>query len=107
MKYQVTYRKRFTATGEEGDNPSELVSPADGVILDKALVDRIEPPNQHVAGDADEAGEDDGFLTWGTETWTYEVADERADEFEHELKNSGVVIEYQPMEDEELIGPEP
>jgi hypothetical protein len=105
MRYLVTFRKRFNETGDEGDSPSALVSPADGVILDKALVDRNAAPNLHGTENANEAGEDDGFLTFGTETWTYEVADDRTGEFELELRNSRVVLEFQQMEEEELISP--
>ena len=105
MRYLVTFRKRFTETGEEGDSPVQLVSPADGVVLDKVMMDRNEPPNRHVSDDANESGEDDGFLTFGTESWMYEVADDRADEFLLELKNSRVVLEFEEMEDEELIEP--
>jgi hypothetical protein len=105
MKYLVTFRKRFNETGEEGDSPSALVSPADGVVVDKVLVDRNPATNLHGTDNANEAGEDDGFLTFGTESWTYEVADDRTDEFEHELRNSRVVLEFQQMEEEELIGP--
>jgi hypothetical protein len=107
MKYLITFKKRFTETGEEGDDPSDLVSPADGVILDKVFVERSEPPNRHVTEDANESGEDDGFLTFGTESWIYEIDDSRTDEFLHELRNSRLVLEFQEMEDEELIGPRP
>ena len=107
MKYLVTFKKRFTESGEEADSPSDLVSPPDGVVLDKVFVERLEPPNQHVAENAGEAGEDDGFLTFGTESWMYEVVDDRTDEFLHELQNSRVVLQYDEMEDEELIGPRP
>jgi hypothetical protein len=107
MKYLVTFKKRFTESGEEGDSPSDLVSPADGVVVDKVFVERIEPPNRHVTENASEAGEDDGFLTFGTESWMYEVADNRSDEFIHELENSRVVLQYEEMEDEELIRPHP
>ena len=107
MKYLVTFKKRFTGTGEEGDSPSDLVSPADGVVLDRVFVDRLEPPNRHVTDDASEAGEDDGFLTFGSESWMYEIADDRTSEFVHELQNSRVVLEYEEMEDEELISPRP
>jgi hypothetical protein len=107
MRYLVTFRKRFNERGEAGDDPTSLVSPADGVVLDKVSVDgeRNAPPNLHVGEDANEAGEDDGFLTFGTESWIYEVADDRTDEFEQELRNSRVVLEFQQMEEEELIGP--
>jgi hypothetical protein len=105
MKYLVTFRKRFNETGEEGDAPAELISPADGVVLDRTVAERSQPPNLHVTENAAEAGEDDGFLTFGTESWMYEVADDRTDEFEHELRNSRVVLEFQQMEEEELIRP--
>jgi hypothetical protein len=101
----VTFKKRFSETGEDADSPTDLVSPADGVILDKVFMDQNEPPNRHVTDNASEAGEDDGFLTFGTESWMYEVADDRTDEFLLELQNSRVVLEFEEMEDGELIEP--
>jgi hypothetical protein len=45
--------------------------------------------------------EDDNILPFGDEIWEYVVADERKDEFISALKESGVVLEYDEIEDEE------
>jgi hypothetical protein len=105
MKYLVTFRVRYNEAGERGEDPTALVSPADGVVLDKEMAESDGPPHLNVVEDPKENANDDGFLTFGTENWVYEVADDRCDEFEHELRNSRVVLNYEQMEDEELISP--
>jgi hypothetical protein len=97
MRYQVTFRKRFDEKGEERDSPADLVDVADGIVEDATRVDAVEPPNLHVQGEADE---DDGFLTFGSETWIYDIAEGREDEFKHALVNSGVVLEFQELDEE-------
>jgi hypothetical protein len=44
--------------------------------------------------------EDDSFLSVGSETWDYEVADGREDEFIAALKNSQMVMEYVRLDEE-------
>jgi hypothetical protein len=104
-RYRVTFRKRFNARGAGSDAPVRLVSPPDGVIQDEVFVERDEPPSLHVQGVMDE---DDDFMAFGTEVWEYEVADGREQEFEDELVNSEVVLEYEKMEPlpEEVPGPD-
>ena len=56
-----------------------------GVVLEKTFVDRTEPEALH---GEEELDEDDSFLSVGSETWDYEIADGRQDEFLAALKNS-------------------
>jgi hypothetical protein len=43
--------------------------------------------------------EDDDFLSVGSETWDYEVADGREDDFIAALQNSQMVMEYVRLDD--------
>lgn len=110
MRYIVTFRKRFDAGGEPSDNPAALVDAPDGVIQGAEFVQILEPAGMHVAGDLagepdSESASDDGFLAFGSETWIYEVADGREDEFKAALLNSEVVLEFHEFEDEMIRKP--
>ena len=98
MKYRVVFRERNNAEGEPSENPPEFVEPElmDGVVLDATFVERFEPENLHVQETMDE---DDDFLSIGTEIWEYDVTDGRQRMFEDALKNSGMVIEYERLDD--------
>jgi hypothetical protein len=98
MKYQVTFRERNDVHGNPAENPPEFVEPElmDGIVLDSALVERIEPENLHGEEDMEE---DDDFLSLGTEVWEYDIADGRGQEFEDALKNSQMVMEYEVLDD--------
>jgi len=67
MKYIVTFRKRFDEAGEGLGNPLQQLSLADGVVLDSAFVQRLEPPNRHVQeiADEDDAETSPGLLASG------------------------------------------
>ncbi len=99
MKYQVTFRERTDANGNASENPPEFVEPElmDGIVLDAAFVERIEPDSLHVQEVMDE---DDDFLSLGTEVWEYDVADGRGQEFEDALKNSQMVMEFEVLDDQ-------
>lgn len=110
MRYIVTFRKRFDREGEPADSPASLIDPGDGVILGCEVVEMIEPAGLHVSDDlagtpASESAEDDGFLAFGTESWIYEVADGREDQFIHALRNSEVVLEFHEFDDEMIRKP--
>lgn len=100
MKYKVTFRKRFDRSGEPSDDPVALVSAPDGVIEDAVFVERLEPPSIHVEGGMEE---DDAFLAFGTETWIFDVAEGRENEFRHALVNSEVVLAYEEISDSPSI----
>ena len=107
MRYRVTFRKRFTPEGEPADDPHSLVSAADGVVDDEEFIEMIEPAGLGVAGDLNEGSgsqesNDNGFLGLGTETWVYEVAEGREDEFKAALVESRVVLDFEEVPDESL-----
>ena len=96
MTYKVTFRKRFDGQGEESDRPETFVHVLDGVVLNAARSEVIEPPALHSQEVLDE---DDNFESIGTETWEYEVADGREREFIAALENSRMVIQYEEIEE--------
>lgn len=92
--------ERTGPDGNPSENPPEFLEPqlTDGVVRDAVFLERIEPDSQaHVQETPDE---DDSFLSIGTETWEYEIADGREKEFEDALRNSRMVIDYQRMDED-------
>ena len=107
MKYKVTFRQRYTPGGEPQDEPDDLIDPEEGVILTKEFVERIEPAGLGVAEDLNEGSgsqesNDNGFLGLGTETWVYDVADGREEDFKNALVESNVVLDFEEVPDESL-----
>jgi hypothetical protein len=96
MTYKVTFRKRFNEQAEESDRPETFVRVLDGVVLNAAKSEVIEPPALH---SQDTLDEDDNFESLGTETWEYEVATGREKEFLDALENSRMVIQYEEIEE--------
>ncbi len=97
MRYQVTFRKRFNQDGDGSDAPQVLLNLPEGVIEEGLMVEQTEPDNLHVE---EKMEEDDDLLPFGSETWEYEIADGREAEFEQALEESGVVMEYDQIEDQ-------
>jgi hypothetical protein len=96
--FRVTFMERTSASGEPSEKPTEYVAIdlADGVVRDKQFVERTEPSAMH----SEEAlEEDDDFLSVGSETWDYAVADGREDDFIAALENSQMVMEYVKLDD--------
>ena len=100
MKYQVTFRKRFTPEGDPADDPQSLIDPGDGVIVDREFVEIVEPAGIGVVENLNE--DDDGFLGLGTETWVYDIAEGREKEFTDSLVESKVVLDFEEVPDESL-----
>ncbi|MBC8164580.1 MAG: hypothetical protein H7Y20_01770 [Bryobacteraceae bacterium] len=96
MTYRVTFRKRFNSDAEEADRPETFVRVEEGVVLTAIKAEVIDPPALH---SQDTLDEDDDFESLGTETWEYEIADGRGDEFVTALENSGMVIDYENVDD--------
>jgi hypothetical protein len=96
MIYRVTFRKRFDADAKEADRPETFVQVLDGVVLNAVRAEVIDPPALH---SQDVLDEDDAFLGIGTETWDYEVADDREQEFIDALENSRMVLDYESIDD--------
>jgi hypothetical protein len=96
MTYKVTFRKRFDAEGKESDRPETFVNIADNIVLNAAKSEVIDPPAMH---NQEVLDEDDNFESLGTETWEYEIADGREQEFLAALENSRMVIQYEEIEE--------
>lgn len=96
--------ERTDAEGKNTESPPEFVELdlLDGVVQDQAFVERIEPDSLHVQEVMDE---DDSFHSIATEVWEYDIADGREQEFIDALRNSRLVIEYEPMDDIDMIAP--
>ncbi|MGH9611036.1 MAG: hypothetical protein ACRD34_15335, partial [Bryobacteraceae bacterium] len=63
--------------------------------LDSRFVGRNRPFAQH---SSDKIEEDDAFLSLGSEVWEYDVAEGKDQAFKDALLNSGVVMEFEPLE---------
>jgi hypothetical protein len=102
MRYRVVFRERTDAKANPTEHPAEFLDNEldDGVVLDAAVVEREQPPALHSQPEMDE---DDSFLSIETETWDYDVADDRTEEFEDALRNSGMVVEFEVLGDEDII----
>jgi hypothetical protein len=98
MNYRVTFAKRFQSDGEASSiDPTEFLDLPDGVVQDKAFVERFDPASKHSQEVMDE---DDAFLgRAAAEVWEYQITDGREGEFVTALKNSGTVMEYDPMDE--------
>ena len=99
MRYRITFMERTNASGAPSEKPSEYldIDVADGVVLDKVFVERTEPQAEHVE---ERLEEDDDFLSVGSETWDYDVADGRSDEFLAAVENSQMAIECVSLDEE-------
>jgi hypothetical protein len=99
MTYRVTFMEQTGVTGAPSEAPTDYVAIElpDGVVLEKLFIDRTEPNALH----SEEAlEEDDSFLSIGSETWDYEVAEAREEDFITALKNSQMVMEYVRLDEE-------
>ena len=99
-KYRVTFMERTNAAGEPSEFPPDYlaIETADGVVLDRTFVERTEPAALH---SAERLEEDDSFLSVGSETWDFEVADKRQDDFLAVVKNSRMAMECLPLGDDD------
>ena len=97
MRYRVTFMERTNAAGQPSEYPPDYVSieAPDGVILDQTFVERDEPSAVHVE---EALEEDDDFMSVGSETWDYEVANGREEDFLNAVKNSRMAMECIPLE---------
>ena len=104
MKYRVAFMERTDAAGNKTENPTGYVAIdlADGVVLDCAFIERIEPYALH---GQDVMEEDDNFESVAAEVWEYDVADGRDQDFIDALKNSKMVMEYEALDNLEMIEP--
>jgi hypothetical protein len=96
MRYRVTFKKRFDHDGNGTDRPESLLNLADGVVEEASIIEQVQPDSVHVEEEMDE---DDDFLSFGSEMWEYQVVEGRGDEFVTALKESGVVVEYDVIDE--------
>lgn len=91
--------ERTGTNGTPSEEPTEYVAIdlPDGVVLDKQFVERIEPAAMH---SEEKLEEDDSFLSVGSESWDYEVAEGREDDFIAALENSEMVMDYEQLDSE-------
>jgi hypothetical protein len=103
MKYRVVFRERSDRAGEKADNPPSFLDPEldDETVLDAVFIGRNRPEALH---NSDLIEEDDGFLSLGTEVWEYDIAEGKAEDFKNACLNSGVVIEFEPLESGDELG---
>ncbi|HYL34661.1 MAG TPA: hypothetical protein VEV17_01970 [Bryobacteraceae bacterium] len=99
MTYRVTFMERTDAAGEPSEAPADYaaIDVPEGVVLGKTFVERTEASGLH---SEDRLEEDDDFLSAGSETWDYEIAEDRDEEFIAALQNSQMVMEYVPLDEE-------
>jgi hypothetical protein len=103
MKYRVVFRERSDRAGEKADDPPSFLDSQleDGTVLDAVFVGRNSPDAQH---SSDILEEDDDFLSITTEIWEYDVADGKDEDFKNAVLNSGMVIEFEPLETPGEVG---
>lgn len=106
MRYRVTFMERTDAEGRPTEFPPDFVAIdlPDGTVLDRTFVERTEPSAEH---SEERLEEDDDFLSVGSETWDYEVADNRREDFLAAVKNSRLAMECLPLDDDRSAGEEP
>jgi hypothetical protein len=103
MKYKVVFRELSNWQGEKSSNPSDFLDTQldEETVLDSRFVGRNRPFAQH---SSDKVEEDDAFLSLGSEVWEYDVADGKDQAFKDALLNSGVVMEFEPLESGGEVG---
>lgn len=103
MKYKVVFRERSDIAGERADNPPSFLQTEldEETVLDAVFVGRNEPEALH---NSDTLEEDDSFLSIGTEIWEYDVAEGKDEDFKNACLNSGMVIEFEPLESGDELG---
>ena len=96
MRYRVVFRERVS--GREGalENPVAFLQAnrSDEIVRQAVFVLRKDPD---VRSSTDPLPADEEFLGLGTQTWEYEVAEGKDQEFKDALLNSGSIVEFTPI----------
>ncbi len=103
MKYKVVFRERSDRAGEKADDPPSFLDSQldDETVVDAVFVGRNRPDALH---SSDLLEEDDAFLSIGTEVWEYDIADGKDEDFKNACLNSGMVMEFEPLESADKLG---
>jgi hypothetical protein len=103
MKYRVVFRERSNQEGEKADDPASFLDTQldDETVLDATPVGRLGSDAQH---SSDVLEEDDSFLSLNGEIWEYDVADGKEEAFKEALLNSGMVMDFEPLESSDELG---
>ncbi len=103
MKYRVVFRGRSDRTGDKADEPAGFLDTQldDDTVVDAVFVGRTAPDALH-SSDSEE--EDDDFLSLSSEIWEYDVAEGKDEAFKAALLNSGMVMEFDPLESSDELG---
>lgn len=98
MKYRVVFRERSDRAGDRAEDPPSFLEPEldNDTVLDAVFVGRTPPDSLH---SSDQMEEDDEFLSLGAEVWEYDVAEGKDEDFKAALQNSGMVMEFEPLEE--------
>jgi hypothetical protein len=96
MKYRVVFRERAAPKGRIRENPIGFLQGgrSDSVVRKSTFVLRHEPEFKR---SADPLEDDADFRHLGTETWEFEVAEGKDQEFKDALLNSGSMVEFAPI----------
>lgn len=99
----MVFRERSDRAGKRADNPPSFLEPEldDETVLDAVFVGRTAPDALH---SSDVLEEDDEFLSLGSEIWEYDIAEGKDEDFKAALGNSGMVMEFEPLESSDELG---
>jgi hypothetical protein len=96
MRYRVVFRERVSGRDGALENPVAFLQAnrSDEIVRQAVFVLRNDPG---VRSSTDPLADDEEFLRLGTQTWEYEVADGKDQEFKDALLNSGSIVEFTPI----------
>src|SRR5262249_36587847 len=91
MRFEVTFHTTYTDEGQRIGKPSNTFSVPEGTIRYESPV-RTEPPENLGYREQPDAENNPDYI--GTETWEYDSADGREEDFREVLRHSPYVVEY-------------
>ncbi len=96
MRYRVVFRERVSGRGSPVENPVAFLQAnrSEEIVRQAVFVLRKDP---EVRSSTDPLTEEQEFLELGTQTWEYEVAEGKDQEFKDALLNSGSILEFTPI----------
>jgi hypothetical protein len=93
MKYRVVFRERGRSGRATAENPVAFLqgNRAEDIVRRAVFVFRRDP---EPTAPAEPLIHDEEFAALGTQTWEYEVAEGKDQEFKDALLNSGSLVEF-------------